>query len=145
LRIVCVVDEAAAEPHPRVDYIVGSPYAAETLSQVTVRLGLAESVLVLFSRRPGDFFPLQELRAYARFVSFGSYLIVLRTVLGQPWLGYSKYWLKRVIHLFQQESDFVSDETRTQHLISVCSGGYLSRVKPPQPSADDDALERLAS
>ena len=145
LRIVCVVDEASANPQSRVDYVVGPPYAPPTLSEVAAKIGLAESVLVLFSRRAEDFFPLEELRAYARFVSFGSYLIVLRTVLGQPWLGYSKYWLRRAIHLFLQESDFAIDETRTQHLLSVCSGGYLARVKPALARADDDALEDLAS
>jgi cephalosporin hydroxylase/glycosyltransferase involved in cell wall biosynthesis len=145
MRIVCVVDQVPAEPHARVDYVAGPPYAASTLSAVAARLGLAESVLVLFSRREDDFFPLEPLRAYARFVSFRSYLIVLRTVLGQPWLGYSKYWLRRVVFLFEQQSDFVVDETRTQHVITLCSGGYLTRAKPPLPRPEDDALDQLAS
>jgi cephalosporin hydroxylase len=145
MRMVCVVDEMPAERRARIDYVVGPPYAPATLSQIDARLGLAESVLVLFSRRADDFFPLEPLRAYARFVSFGSYLIVLRTVLGQPWLGYSKYWLRRVVRLFLQESDFVIDETCTQHVISLCSGGYLARVKPPLPRAEDEALDTIAS
>jgi cephalosporin hydroxylase len=145
MRIVCVVDKMPADSSARVDYVVGPPYAPATLSQVASKLDVAESVLVLFSRGAEDFFPLEPLRAYARFVSFGSYLIVLRTVVGQPWLGYSKYWLRRVIHLFLQDSDFVIDETCTQQLISVCSAGYLARVKPPLPRADDDELETIAS
>jgi cephalosporin hydroxylase len=143
-RIVCVVDQVPAEMPAQVEYVVGPPYAPPTLAAVSTRVGTAESVLVLFSRGHDDFFVLEPLRAYARFVSFGSYLVVLRTVLGQPWLGYSKHWLRRAIHLFLQGSDFVMDETRTQHLISVCLSGYLARVKPPVPCADDDSLEALA-
>lgn len=143
LRLVCVVDATPAQPHERVDYIVGPPYAAETLSQVERAIGPAESCLVLFSPRPDDLMPVDALRAYGRFVSFRSYLVVLRTVLGQPWLGYSMIWLRRAIFLFSKNSDFVTDETRQQHLITMCSAGYLLRAQAPKPAPEDDALENL--
>jgi cephalosporin hydroxylase len=143
MRIVCVVDGPPDQTHPRVDYIVGAPYAEETLARVEVAVGPVENTLVLFSAREDDYFPLAGLRAYSRFVSFRSYLVVLRTALGQPWLGYSMYWLKRVIFLFLKNSDFAADETRDQHLVTMCSAGYLLRVRPPKPDAGDDALEDL--
>jgi cephalosporin hydroxylase len=145
MRIICVTDGPAADQHPRVDAVTGPLREPATLSAVEARIGTAESVLVLLSPRPEDYFPLDALRAYSRFVSFGSYLIVLRTVLGQPWLGYSKYRLKRAIHKFLTGSDFVIDETCTQHMISACSEGFLARVKPPLPRAADEALDHLAS
>jgi cephalosporin hydroxylase len=141
-RIICVVDAAPEQPHPRVDYVIGAPYAAETLTKVEAAVGAVESSLVLFSPRADDFFPLEALRAYGHFVSLRSYLVVLRTVLGQPWLGYSKYWMKRVIFLFLRNSDFAHDETRDQHLITMCSGGYLLRTKSPTSDADN-ALEDI--
>jgi cephalosporin hydroxylase len=144
-RIVYVVDQMPEKLPPGVECVVGPGQAPSTLREVRARVGTAESVLVLFSHGPEDFFALEALRAYARFVSFGSYLVVLRTVLGQPWLGYSKYWLRRAVHLLLQGSDFVIDETRTQHLISVCLGGYLARVRPPPPSPDEASLETLVS
>lgn len=144
-RLVCVVDEMPSDPEAHVDYVVGPPYAPSTLDMVETSIGLAESVLVLFSRRPEDFLPAAEICAYMRFVSFGSYLVVLRTVLGQPWLGYSKYRLKRAIELSLSESDFVIDESFTQSLASVCLGGFLARVKAPLPRAGDEALDQLAS
>jgi hypothetical protein len=69
------------------------------------------------------------LAAYARFVSYRSYLIFLGTVLGQPWLGYSNRWYLSAIRRFLASgAPFVIDDSCDQQLISFCASGYLRRT-----------------
>ena len=148
-RIISVTDAAGEDALPaRVTTVVGEACAPETLAEVERLLDAEEAVLVLFAPLPGDYRPLPAVKAYARFVTFRSYLIYLRSVLGQPWLGYSKYWHLRAIQNFLSENrGFVVDATRTGHLISSCPWGYLQRVRELSPSPDYDPdldnIERL--
>jgi cephalosporin hydroxylase len=145
-RIILVTLRADEGALPeRVSTVVGEQCAPGTLAAVERLLEAEESVLVLFAPQPGDFRPIEALKAYARFVSFRSYLIYLRSVLGQPWLGYSRYWHLRAIQGFlNQGAPFVVDATWTQHLISSCPSGYLQRVKDlPLSTEYDAALDNI--
>jgi cephalosporin hydroxylase len=148
-RIILVTDSSDEAALPsRVTAVVGPVSAPATLAEVERLLEAEESVLVLFAPQPGEYRPLPTVRAYARFVTFGSYFVYLRSVFGQPWLGYSKYWHLRTIDNFlNQNNDFVVDKTWTQHLISSCPSGYLQRVRSLPPSTDYDPtldnIERL--
>jgi cephalosporin hydroxylase len=113
---------------PSVDRIDGDPYAAETLAAVERALGLEEKILVLFAPRADDYRPIDPLRAYSQFVSCRSYLICLGTVFGQPWLGYSKYWLQSALKTIAREGRFVIDRSRNQQLVTTCPDGYLQRI-----------------
>ena len=85
---------------------------------------------MLFEPSPDDLIPAEMLSAYARFVSYRSYLIFLGTVLGQPWLGYSNRWYLSAIRRFLAGgAPFVVDDSCDQQLISMCASGYLLRTR----------------
>jgi cephalosporin hydroxylase/glycosyltransferase involved in cell wall biosynthesis len=124
-----ILHVGAPEPAPAsVEWIATAPCAAETLDQVTRKLGLALDILVIFTPPGGDHRPLESLRAYGRFVSYHSYLIFLNSVFGQPWIGYSKNWYKSAIKAFVAQAPFVIDQSRNRQLITTAPGGYLQRL-----------------
>jgi cephalosporin hydroxylase len=128
----CVVAVGAPPPGvagTQVRTIEGHPGAPETLRLVEEAIGAEETTLVLFEPAPDDLIPLDMLAAYARFVSYRSYLIFLGTVLGQPWLGYSNRWYLSAIRRFLAGgAPFVIDHSCDQQLISFCASGYLRRT-----------------
>lgn len=145
-KIVHVVDtEPRTRAHGSVETVVGEPYADTTLHEVDRAIGLEESVLVLFGPRPTDFLPIDQLSAYAKFVTHGSYLVFLRTAHGQPWLGYSKYWHLAAINRFVSgPSSFVIDKTRTPHFITACPSGFLKKARGiARIETYDDTLDEL--
>jgi hypothetical protein len=114
----------------QVQTIQGHPSAPETLRLVEEAIGAEESILVLVEAPADDLVPADLLAAYARFVSFRSYLIVLGTVLGQPWLGYSNRWYLTAIRRFLAGgAPFVIEHSHDQQLISFCASGYLRRTR----------------
>lgn len=146
-RIVVVADEPLHTQLPaRAHLVVGDAYSSDTLSAIRGLIGADETSLVFFSPRKADFIPVEQLRAYAQFVSFRSYLIFLGSVFGQPWLGYSSYWFQSAINGFVASSAFVIDKTWNQHLISTSPNGYLRRVGDVGPfDAYDASLDNLDS
>jgi cephalosporin hydroxylase len=128
-RLVVVGATSADVAGRQVQTIQGHPSAPETLRLVEEAVGPEESILVLFEPAPDDLMPSDMLAAYARFVSYRSYLIFLGTVLGQPWLGYSNRWYLAAIHRFLASgAPFVIDRSHDQQLLSFCAGGYLRRT-----------------
>jgi cephalosporin hydroxylase len=123
-----------------VEWIAGDACAAATLEQVTLKLGVSEDVLVIFTPLDGDHRPLESLRAYGRFVSYQSYLIFLNSVFGQPWIGYSKNWYQSAIRAFVADGSFVIDQSRNRQLITTAPGGYLKRLFE---AGDDDSLPAI--
>jgi cephalosporin hydroxylase len=127
-RILHVGRPETAPVPASVEWIASEACAAETLDQVTRKLGLAEDVLVIFTPLGGDHRPLESLRAYGVFVSYRSYLIFLNSVFGQPWIGYSKNWYQSAIKAFVAEGSFVIDQSRNRQLITTSPDGYLQRL-----------------
>jgi cephalosporin hydroxylase len=129
----CVVAVGAPPPKvagTRVRTIEGPPASPETLRLVEEAIGAEETTLVLFEPAQDDLIPVDRLAAYARFVSYRSYLIFLGTVLGHPWLGYSNRWYLTAIRRFlARGAPFVIDYSRDQQLISFCASGYLRRTR----------------
>ncbi len=122
-----------------VDVILGSPNAPDVQAATKRALGTEERILVLLTPGAQDFQPVELLRAYARFVSCRSYLVVLGTALGQPWLGYSKYWFRTAIRAIVSELPFVIDHSRTRHFVTTCPSGYLQRILPTTLAIDEVA------
>lgn len=145
-RIVRVGEVSATEGPmpPSVDRIGGEPCAAETLRAVEHALDTQENVLVLFAPGNHDYTPIEPLRAYAGFVSVRSYLIVLGSVFGQPWLGYSKFWLESAIKTLVREAPFVIDHSRNQQLVTTSPNGYLQRVLDNVLAGGGDAADDLS-
>ncbi len=121
--------DGAPAPFARLDPILSDLTAPETEAALRRAIGAEESVLAIFEPGEDDFLPLDKLRALSRFVSHRSYLIYLRTALGQPWLGYSKYWHQKTIQLFVDESEFAIDRSIDRHIVTSNPWGYLQRVK----------------
>jgi cephalosporin hydroxylase len=138
-RIVSIGGEAADLP-PGIDRIAGDPLAPNVLAATEAALGAEEQILVLYTPRAGDHFPIEALRAYARFVSCRSYLVFIGSVFGQPWLGYSKNWFQKAIRILVSEAPFAIDFSRDQHLINTCPHGYLQRIGGFVALAEDDDL-----
>jgi cephalosporin hydroxylase len=136
-------------PHAALDgveQIVGALDGAETLARIDAMIGEAEQSLVVFQPGGEEALPVAALAAYARFVTFGSYLVALDTALGQPWLGYSRSWLYRAIVRFTQGNPgFVIDRTLNRHFVTTCPSGFLRRVLDPLPFGRyDEALDDLS-
>jgi cephalosporin hydroxylase len=106
----------------------GSPSA---LAAVEHALGTEEVVLVIFTPDAGDTVPAEALRAYARLVTPRSYLVFLGTALGQPWLGYSRYWFMTAISRLLDSEPFSIDLDCNPHLVTTSPLGYLQRIETP--------------
>jgi cephalosporin hydroxylase len=118
--------------------IPGDPAAAGTFSDVGRALGSAETIMVLFAPDHATQGSVDSACDYARFVSCRSWLIMLGTVFGQPWLGYSKNAYQNVIRKLSEKMGFAVDNTRNPHLITTSPLGYLQRVGGLANFADED-------
>ncbi len=129
-----------------VEQIVGVAASPLTLGRVGAAVGDAENVLVLLQPEAHDALPVAALDAYARFVTFGSYLIVLGAALGQPWLGYSQSRLHQAtVRFAQARTDFVVDRTLNRHFVTTCPSGFLRRaLEPVSLGTYDEALDDLS-
>jgi cephalosporin hydroxylase len=130
LKIIRVLPAASSRPSLlRVHPVIGHPYHPGTLAKVRQEIGAEEDVLVLFAPQDNDYLPIDSIRAYAQFVSYGSYFIFLGTVFGQPWLAYSKNWYLTAIRKFiEYGAPFKIDTTRDRGILSLCVSGYLQRA-----------------
>jgi cephalosporin hydroxylase len=127
---IILASEAPVEGAPhRVNRIEGSPWAAETLPRIDLRIADAEEVLVLFEAPDEPGAPFEALRAYAGFVSYGSYIVYLNTALGQPYLGYSNRWpMKAIRTLTEGGVRYAVDRSFSHAMASTCPNGYIQRV-----------------
>ncbi len=106
------------------------PMASNVLAAVRGAVGPATEILVICGARPHTETLLAELHAYADFVSLRSYMIVVGSAFGQPWLGYARAWTMKAINSFADAMPFAIDTTRTAHLITSCPLGFLQRIGP---------------
>ncbi len=104
--------------------------APDTLRGVSRALAAATDVVVLFAMRPGEPRLLDALCAYGAFVSLRSYLVVLGSGHGQPWLGYATAWPQKALNSFVSMQPFAIDHSRTAHLLTTCPLGFLQRIGP---------------
>ena len=134
------------EPLADVEQIIGPAGSPTTLNRVAAAVGDADQVLTLLQPEEHDALPVGALDTYARFVSFGSYLIVLGAALGQPWLGYSQAWTYRAIVRFTHaRPEFVIDRSLNRHFVTTCPSGFLRRALQPLSIATyDEALDDLS-
>jgi cephalosporin hydroxylase len=142
-RIVRVATVKPPGPGPaRVRTVVGKHLAPETLARIRSEIGGSENVMVLYAPEPGVGRPYDALVAFSKFVSLRSYLIFLGTVLGQPWLGYSRNWFQFTIQKFLPDSGFKIDAVWDQEPLTACYSGYLRRVEMA-PKKYDPSLDQL--
>jgi cephalosporin hydroxylase len=124
-----------------------NPLAPATLRKVRHALGAATDIVVLLGARAQSADLLGVLLAYGDFVSLRSYMVVLGSARGQPWLGYARVWPMKAINSFAGMRPFAVDRTRTAHLLTSCPLGFLQRIGPLAALSDDisDILEDIGA
>jgi cephalosporin hydroxylase len=117
-----------ARPVPGVEAVTGGPGDAAVLDWVRRRLTGSGSVLVLYEPEPDDHMPIDNLAAWAELVSVGGWLVFLRTLVGQPWLGYSRNWRSAAARELVARGAFRIETEWQDQVITLCPDGYLRRL-----------------
>jgi cephalosporin hydroxylase len=134
---------SAANVHA-VTAVRGVPEDPAVIDAVRAFVGGAERVLVLFEPSEADELPIDTLAAYAELVSWGSYLVFLRSGIGQPYLGYSRNWRLAAIHRLVARGAFSIDPSFEGQLLTLCPRGFLRRTAGLVKAAPYDAqLDKL--
>lgn len=117
--------------HPRIEYMLGSSLDPEILSHVGRRVRPADNVMVILDSDHEKEHVLREMKAYCRFVSPGSYLVVEDTnINGHPVCpGHGPGPMEAVAEFLQKETGFVVDSSREKFLLTFNPSGYLRRVR----------------
>ena len=110
--------------------VVGDSVSPDTLERVA---GLVQdrSALVLLDSDHHKDHVLRELRLYGKFVPVGSYMIVFDTDLnGHPVLPrYGPGPMEAVEEFLRTDGRFISDTSREKFMLTMCSKGFLKRIK----------------
>ena len=117
--------------HPRIHLVTGDSLGSETLERVS-ELARGGRGLVIHDGNHSREHVLADLRAYARFVSVGSYFIVEDTVIdlfrAGDGLGSVDGPLGAVEQFVREDSRFQIDASSEYFLITFNPQGYLKRV-----------------
>jgi cephalosporin hydroxylase len=122
--------------HDRITYATASSVAPETLGLVAEYAHDKAPVLVILDSDHSREHVLAELRAYAPFVTPGSYLVVEDTNLnGHPVVSnFGPGPMEALREFLVERSDFSPDVDQEKFLLSFNPGGYLRR-EPARRSA----------
>ncbi len=124
------IEERPGRPrHRRVRYLRGSSVAPKVLKQVHRAARRRGRVLVVLDSDHSRDHVLSELRAYAPFVSVGSYLVVEDTnVNAHPVLPEFGPRPAEAVEIFLGEHlEFVRDRSREKLMMTFNPGGFLRR------------------
>jgi cephalosporin hydroxylase len=115
--------------HPRVQYLTGSTYEAETVERVRALTGDGRALVVLGSWL-GTEQTRAEFNAYEPFVPTGSYVVVEGTIVnGHPvWPAFGKGPAEAVRAILSRHKDFVADEDAERYGLTFNRGGFLRRA-----------------
>lgn len=129
--LIRVLEEDAPPPpscRAEVVTVVGKPYAKRVRARIEEHLTGDGRCMVLFGVRDPTDFRIGQLATYSRFVSEQCYLIVLRTVLGDPWIGYSRLRARDTVReLVTIDPDLAIDESAEWNVLTLCSSGFVVR------------------
>jgi cephalosporin hydroxylase len=114
----------------RVDFVLGSSTAPETVAMITRRVQGKRVLVILDSDHSKDHV-LAELKAYAPLVPVGSYLIVQDTnINGHPVLPeFGPGPMEAVLEFLANDTRFEADRSRERMLFTMHPMGYLKRVR----------------
>jgi cephalosporin hydroxylase len=124
------VDEKRPK-HCRIRYIQGSSVAPAVLATIDVYVKSAkQKIMVVLDSDHSKEYVLQEMNAYAPFVTRGSYLIVEDTdVNGHPIMPeHGPGPSEAVAEFLKTHPEFEIDTTREKFMLTQNPGGYLRRV-----------------
>ncbi len=126
---VDIVGNERRPAHPRVTYLTGSSTDPAILDEVARRAGGKATVLVCLDSDHSAEHVAAELRAYARFVTPGSYLVVEDTnVNGHPVSpGWGPGPMEALDAWLPEAPEFEIDPTRERYLLTYQPRGWLRR------------------
>jgi cephalosporin hydroxylase len=131
-RIV-TIDVEVPEPRPevaRLTYLTGSSTAPEIIEQVQSHVEGDDTVLVILDSDHSYHHVREELAAYSRLVTLGSYLIVEDTNLNghpvAPLFGPGP--MEAVTDFLQHNRRFAVDRRREKFFLTFNPNGFLRRV-----------------
>jgi cephalosporin hydroxylase len=132
--------------HDRITYVTASSVTPETLGLVAEYAHERSPVLVILDSDHSREHVLAELRAYAPFVTPGSYLVVEDTNLnGHPVVRSFGPGPMEALHDFLEErTDFSTDTAQEKFLLSFNPSGYLRREPARRPAANTRRERKLA-
>lgn len=133
-------NRAAVLAHPmagRIALVDGSSVAGDTVAAVASLVRGRRAFVVLDSNHTHDHV-LAELRAYARFVEPGSYMVAMDTVIEQmpadffpdrPWSRGNNAATAVAAFLAEDDRFAVDERIDAMLMVSVAPGGYLRRIR----------------
>jgi cephalosporin hydroxylase len=126
-----VEDKPGRPEHPRITYLKGSSVAPAIVKEVEQRAARRPRVVVILDSDHRKPHVLAEMRAYARLVPVGSYMIVEDTnVNGHPVAAdFGPGPMEAVEEFLRERDDFVADAAREKFLLTFNPRGYLRRVR----------------
>lgn len=110
-------------------HVAGGVVEEATLQQVREAIGGDGPVMVLFEPHADDWFPVESLARYAELVTPGAMLVLLRTGIGQPWMGYMHNRSSMAARQLGKRGDFELEMQWQEQMIVLCPFGYLRRKK----------------
>jgi cephalosporin hydroxylase len=115
--------------HPRIEYLEGSSISAPVLEAVQARCDDAKSVLVILDSDHKAEYKLQELHAYAGFVTPDSYLIAEDTTFDYfpAWPEYGPGPASAVREFMKRDTRFETDRGQERHLVTFAPAAFLQR------------------
>jgi cephalosporin hydroxylase len=133
-QVVSVDIAADAQPeHPRVTYVDGSSVDPQIVGKIEAMVPSAEPVMVVLDSDHRTAHVRQELAAYAKLVSVGSYLVVEDTNTGGHPVHNAEVPdegpMAAVQELMARDDSFELDRARERHFLTYNPCGYLRRVR----------------
>jgi len=116
--------------HKRIKYLLGSSTSEEIVEQVRKLISNKKVMVILDSDHHKEHV-LNELRAYCKFVTKGSYIIVEDTNLnGHPIAAdFGPGPMEAVEDFLKENKDFVIDKSKEKFYLTFNPKGYLQRIK----------------
>jgi len=126
------IEEKKDRPvHPRIQYLLGSSTAEETVRQVKRLLGPKDKVMVILDSNHEKAHVLSELRIYHSLVTKGCYLIVEDTnINGHPVLPeHGPGPMEALDEFLKENNDFFMDRDKEKFLLTFNPKGYLKKIR----------------
>jgi cephalosporin hydroxylase len=115
--------------HPRITYLTGSSSDPEIVAQAARRAEGKQTVMVVLDSNHKAFHVLDELRAYHRLVTPGSYLVVEDTNINghpvEPTFGPGP--MEALEEFLQENDDFAVDDGREKFMLTFNPRGWLRK------------------
>lgn len=121
--------------HPRIEYMVGSSVDPGILERIGQRAEKARSVLVILDSDHKAGYKLEELNAYAPFVTPGSYLVAEDSCFDffPAWPEFGPGPAHAVREFLRKDDRFEVDRRQERHMITFSPAAFLKRRPARSP------------